>query len=100
MCDLIEDIPSQLSGGYYDGAKLIGLLEDSLDVEYYHPTNHSIIEYTFDPENKRLDGDIHPEESLRESQTVSDHIQNMIANKDGYAALSDWARNRLENSER
>lgn len=95
MCT-IDDYPTELRGGYYDGAKLIGTRDDGAVAEYYNPSSHGIVEYAFDPENGRLTADFNPEQRLRRTHTVCDYIRRVERTGGEYDAFSAWARERLD----
>jgi hypothetical protein len=97
MCVTIEQYPDQLLGGYYDGARLVGTLDDGTTAEYYNPSSHGIVQYEYNVENNQLEAEFNPERSLSEKTSVVDHIQRVESKSGGgYNQLSRWARKQID----
>lgn len=92
----IERYPDELRGGYYDGAKLIGTVQEGKAAEYYNPTTHGVVRYKYDPENERLTADFDPERRLPDYRSVREYIDRMLEGRTGFESLSPWARSVLE----
>jgi hypothetical protein len=97
MCATIEQYPDRLSGGYYDGAKLIGTLGDGTIAEYYNPNSHGVVRYEYNTEKQHLEAEFNPERPLAEDKAGVDHIQRVMSRPDGgYNRLSEWAHKQIE----
>ncbi len=92
----IEHYPDELHGGYYDGAKLIGTVQEGRAAEYYTPSSHGIVRYGYDPENQRLTADFDPERRLPDYRSIREYIERSIERGNGFESLSPWAQSILE----
>lgn len=96
MCS-IEQYPNRLRGGYYDGARLIGTLNNGAIAEYYNPGSHGIVRYEYNTEKQQLEAEFNPERSLNKDESVVDHIRRVTSRSDsGYDRLSEWARKQTD----
>lgn len=94
----IEQYPDRLSGGYYDGARLLGTLDDGTIAEYYNPNSYGIVQYEYNTKKQQLEAEFNPERFLAEDRSIVDHIQRVTSRSDGgYDRLSKWARKQIEN---
>lgn len=88
----LDQFPRTLKGGYYDGARLVGVRTGGRDADYYNPESHGLVTYYYNEEKGRLDRDGDPEQTLPADQSIGNYVATEMEQWETYEALSEWVK--------